>query len=47
MKNDAGEMSMSEESKRKAWLEHYYLAPVNTKKIPWIHEKLSEYQGSS
>ena len=23
MKNDAGEMSMSEESKQKAWLEHY------------------------
>ena len=23
MKNDAGEMSMSEDSKQKAWLEHY------------------------
>ena len=23
MKNDAGEMSMSDDSKRKAWLEHY------------------------
>ena len=23
LKNDAGEMSMSEDSKRKAWLEHY------------------------
>ena len=23
MKNDAGEMSMSDDSKQKAWLEHY------------------------
>ena len=23
VKNDAGEMSMSEDSKQKAWLEHY------------------------
>ena len=23
MKNDAGEMSLSEDSKQKAWLEHY------------------------
>ena len=23
MKNDAGEMSMSKDSKRKAWLKHY------------------------
>ena len=24
VKNDAGEMSMSEDSKQKAWLEHYH-----------------------
>ena len=25
MKNDAGEMSMTENSKQKVWLEHYFL----------------------
>ena len=33
VKNDAGEMSMSEDSKQKAWLEHYHLRLLN---IDWL-----------
>ena len=39
MKNDAGEMSRSEDSKQKAWLEHYQRPLII--KFDWNPEHLS------